>query len=205
MTGASRSQQIMADQVQVHTGGPREAPTYIDQLVQLYETDFFDPSFPEHHAAIFKRRIREKIQDATTGPNFRIVILWSDEILAGFIYGCSLPATTGYWKKVRETLSDEFTAETGERTLAIFVLVVKRDLRGQRFGSMLHEALLKGRSEDRAVLLSEAATQPAYTIWQHWGYQKVGSIQPAPDESVRDVFVRELKSPSPSRERNLDG
>jgi hypothetical protein len=181
-----------ARQLHLKSGGPRDAYDYMDQIARLYKTDFFDPSYPSDRASAFASKVPEKLGGYTQAPNFKIVTLWDQGDLAGFVYGCSLPGQTGYWRDVREPLDPEFIEENGSRTLALLVLLIKRSLRGKGWGSKLYQELLNGRNEERVVLLTEPATQPAYSIWQHWGYRKIGTAQPSTDESIRDVFVLSL-------------
>lgn len=180
--------------IRVVTGGPEDAHRYADQLADLFESDFFDPSIRKIYLSVFtKERFRRKIVEEYAGlPGFRIITAWAGDELVGFAYGSSLPADSLWWKDVKETLSEEFVEEDGSRTFALFDFVVKNNLRSQGLGSRLHTRLLEGRKEKRVTLLSSEPQQPAYSIWQHWGYQKVGTSEPTKDGTILDVFVRQL-------------
>jgi ribosomal protein S18 acetylase RimI-like enzyme len=194
MTGASDSFQIPTalGLVRVITGGPQDAERYADQLTELYETDFVDPPFRE--STFFSTEwFRETLlKEYVKASNFKIVTLWCDDKLTGFVYGCPLPSNTQWWKDVREPLSNEFIREDGHRTLALLDICVKRSLRGQKLASQLHARLLEGRDVERVTLLSSKGQQPAYSIFQHWGYRKIGTADPAQEGIAMDVFIRQL-------------
>lgn len=196
MTDTSDDAQIstIISHVHVAAGGPEDARLYADQLADLFESDFFDPSIREIYLGVFtKERFRKKILEEYAGlRGFRIITAWAGDELVGFAYGSSLPPDSLWWKDVKETLSEEFVKEDGNRTFALFDFVVKSNLRGQGLGSQLHARLLEGRGEERVTLLSSEPQQPAYSIWQHWGYRKVGTSEPTKDGTILDVFVRQL-------------
>jgi GNAT superfamily N-acetyltransferase len=194
MMDASNSARISTaiGQVDVVVGGSQEGKLYGDQLAELYESDFADP--PLRGTTLFskERFLKKLFEDYVKAPNFKIVILWKGDKVIGFVYGCSLPPETIWWKGIEESLPEGFAEEDGHRTLALIDIVVKKDLRGQGLGGQLHARLLEGRNEKRVTLLSPQDLQPAHSIWQHWGYQKIGTTGQTKSGAVMDVFVRQL-------------
>jgi GNAT superfamily N-acetyltransferase len=179
---------------QLKGGSRHDALRYAGEVADLYETDFFPPAIREQYLKQFpKSEFRRKLLDEwSLAPGFSLVTLWDDIELLGFACGCPLPSGTQWWKDVNEPLSSEFTAEDGARTLAVLDIAVKADKRGHGFGKILYSSLLEGRHETRATLLSEPQLQPAYSIWLHWGYRKVGTAIPSNSSGTRDVLVRTL-------------
>lgn len=192
----------ISGRLRLRTGGPEDSERYVDQLVELFGSDFFDLSLRESHARFFtKERFRRMLleeyivdprikEKRVPDPTYKIVTLWDDDELVGFVHGGSLPPKTRFWKSVKESLPVEFTEESGHRTLGLFHILVTKSLRGHGLGRLLHTKFLEGRKEERVILLSEPATEPAYSIWQHWGYRKIGTTEA--EGRTRDVFIRSL-------------
>jgi hypothetical protein len=200
MTEISNSIQISTavGQLVVKTGGPQDAERYFDQLATLYESDFVDPPLQGTYSFSKERLQKKLLEQYVTRPNFKIVTLWNGHELIGFVYGNSLIVGTRWWSGIREPLPDGFTHEDGNRTLALFDICVKRNLRGHGLSSQLHMTLLQGRIEERVTLLSAEERQPAYSIWRHWGYRKIGTTGSVEDRGVMDVFIRQLNYVTPS-------
>lgn len=150
---------------------------HVDELGQLYESDFVDQSLQE--TRIFtKDRFRKKLlDDYATRPDFKIAMLWRGQKITGYPYGFPLQQETLWWDGISpdEPLPSGYVEEDGCRTVALIDIVVKRDARGQKLGSQLHAAFLKEYLADRVTLLSEPVLQPAYSVFQHWGYERIGT------------------------------
>ncbi len=61
--------------------------------------------------------------------------------------------------------------------------------RRQGISERLHEALLKERGEDLAVLLVDVTHPKVQGLYATWGYEKAGEQQPFADSSVYAVMV----------------
>ncbi|WP_130348443.1 GNAT family N-acetyltransferase [Herbihabitans rhizosphaerae] len=196
-------QSVVANAVRVRVDGASSLPSYVDRVAALYASDFSASESLQEYSAN-EERIRKKLLDDYStdprfkgenvpDPTFRIVTVWSDqdEIL-GFVYGAALSYTTRWWANIHESLSAEFTQEDGRRTLALFDICVKADARGRGLASLLHASLLRGRIEARVTLQCSNERYPAYPIWRHWGYQKVGTTTSRKDGKVRHVLIRDI-------------
>jgi GNAT superfamily N-acetyltransferase len=62
---------------------------------------------------------------------------------------------------------------------------------GKGYGRLLHDALLKTRSERLAHLLVRQ-DNPAKGTYTHWGWQVIGQVQPFPEAPVLDAMIRML-------------
>lgn len=185
------------------TGGPRYAELYVDQLAELYESDFVDPPLQGTNFYSQERFKERLLEDYIASPNsedkndtdssFKIVTFWINNHLVGFVTGASLPLGTQWWKDVRERLPEGFDEENGNRTFALFDIVVKKSLRGQGLGHQLHSKLLEGRGEERVTLMCSESRQPAYSIWRHWGYRKVGTVESVDHGTIWSALIRQLK------------
>src|SRR6266536_2298568 len=176
--------------VQYITGDSNLANDRLDELAELYASDFVDPPLKgrEFYSA---DRFRERLLGQyVKAPNFRIVVALASDEMAGFVYGCSLPEGSPWWDGLEEPLPKDVTRETGSRTFALLDLLVARSWRGQGIASELHRRVLEGRTEERVTLLSSPPQMPAYEMWKHWGYEKVGQLKPAPDANTLHAFLK---------------
>lgn len=165
----------------------------VDELAALYANDFVDPPLKGtffYSDARFRARL---LDNYAKRPGFIVTTARVDDELIGFADGCPLSATNYWWKNARETLPSEFITENGKRTFAIFDIVVKKEWRDRKVARALHAKLLENRPEERVTLLSTTDTQPGYSMWQHYGYKKVATAEPAKEGTILDVFVRNLK------------
>ncbi|MEF3113866.1 hypothetical protein [Streptomyces chrestomyceticus] len=77
--------------------------------------------------------------------------------VTGYAFGAPLPAGSGWWNSAADPLPEDFTDEDGQRTFAVFAVMVRRPWRGTGEAHRLSEWLLHGRPEQRATLLVDAS------------------------------------------------
>lgn len=123
----------------------------------------------------------------------------------GFAYGCTVRADSSWWNGVqpldgpdRVELTPEFTAETGDRTLALFELMVRRPWRGIGAARRIHDELLRGRPEQRVALSVNADHPRVRALYERWGYRAVGVRRPFADGPLLVRMVGPV-DPGPSR------
>ncbi len=104
--------------------------------------------------------------------------MFANDQLIGYIYGFCLSEATAWWEGLLTEVPPDFTKETGNRTFAISELLVKQEYQRQGIASTLHNALLKGRTEERATLLVEPENTAAQSAYATWGWQKVSQLHP---------------------------
>ena len=71
--------------------------------------------------------------------------------------------------------------------------MVRPSWRKQGIADRLHEALLKERTEDLAVLLVDVTHPKVQALYETWGYDRVGEQQPFADSPVYAVMVQDLR------------
>jgi len=112
----------------------------------------------------------------------------------GYAYGAPLPENAAWWRGVVEPLSGEETQEDGQRTPALFEIMVRGSWRGTGLAHRIHEELLAGRDEERVTLLVEPEHPKVKALYEEWGYRHIGDQQPFPDAPLYGSMVRLLRN-----------
>ncbi|MFH9828067.1 GNAT family N-acetyltransferase [Streptomyces bobili] len=138
-------------------------------------------------------RFGERLAAHRSQPGWEVVIAYDGSEPAGFAYGTPLGPSTRWWTAMTTPLPEGFTVETGKRTLALNEIVVRRAWRGTGLARRIHEELLAGREEERVTLLvnPKAGDGKVQTLYERWGYEKVGEQQPFADSPVFASMMRE--------------
>jgi hypothetical protein len=71
--------------------------------------------------------------------------------------------------------------------------MVRAPWRGTQVARGIHDELMHQRPEDRASLFVETAHPKVRSLYERWGYEKVGQSQPFPDSPRYDVMVLRLR------------
>lgn len=128
----------------------------------------------------------------TRKPGFALVTAEVDGKAVGLAFGYTLPAATRWWRDVLEPVDPETARENGTRTFGLFELAVDPDHQRHGIATVLHEALLEGRAEERVVLNCRPDAVAAQAAYASWGYRRVTSTVPWPGAPVYDVLVLDL-------------
>jgi GNAT superfamily N-acetyltransferase len=91
-----------------------------------------------------------------------------------------------------DPLPEDYTEETGSRTLALFEIMVRAPWRGTGVAQRIHEELLAGRQEKRVTLLVDPRNASVKRLYESWHYQHIGDQQPFPDSPLYATMVRQL-------------
>lgn len=163
---------------------------------EIYSDVLADPFFS---LSGFASRLDRQAQS----PTWRAVIGYELAEPTGYIYGVTLQrGSTWWWAGSEQQLPDDFTAETGDRTIGIFEIMVRRPWRKKGVSTCLHEELLRGRREQRSTLLVEEKHPGVRAVYERWGYRSIAKLQPQPQSPRYDVMVLELDE---SRRITTDG
>jgi hypothetical protein len=74
--------------------------------------------------------------------------------------------------------------------------LVRLPWRRQHLAEAMHDLLLNGRPEERAMLTALPAAEPAQTAYRKWGWRKVAQKHnPLPGSPLFDVLIKELANP----------
>ncbi|MEU3616004.1 N-acetyltransferase [Streptomyces sp. NPDC006872] len=138
-------------------------------------------------------RFDERLTGHSSLPGWETVVAYDGAEPAGFAYATPLGPGTRWWRAMTTPLPDGYTEETGKRTLALNEIVVRRPWRGTGLAFRIHEELLAGREEDRVTLLvnPKAGDGKVQTVYERWGYEKIGEQQPFEDSPVFASMMRD--------------
>ncbi|UQA95700.1 GNAT family N-acetyltransferase [Streptomyces halobius] len=160
----------------VHDDLPQIRQTLLDVHADAYANDMteFDERFPwfvDHWGG---------------NAGFACVIGYDGGEPVGFAYGA--PATPGreWW---REHVNDP---PADDSTFSLSELMVRPKWRKTGTAERLHAALLEDRPEALAVLLVDPNHPKVQTLYEAWGYRKVGNRQPFPDSPNFAVMLHGL-------------
>lgn len=139
----------------------------------------------------------DRLENHVEGRRWEAVVGYDGDDPVGYGYGCSLSPGARWWSVVVDVsgapLDEEYTYETGDRTLALFELMVRVRWRRTGTAHRIHEELLAGRSDQRVSLGNNAEHGRVRALYESWGYQKVGTSRPFPDAPLYNVLVRDLR------------
>lgn len=119
-------------------------------------------------------------------PGFQCVIAYAGDEPVGFAYGAPAAPGREWWQEHLDP------APTESRTFAVSELMIKVKNRKQGLSQRLHGALLRERSEDMVTLLVDTTHPKVQSMYESWGYRKVGERQPFPDSPLYAVMIQEL-------------
>ncbi|MGW2181263.1 N-acetyltransferase family protein [Streptomyces sp. NPDC001732] len=117
-------------------------------------------------------------------PEFSCVIGYDGDEPVGFAYGAPAAPGREWW---REHLS---VPPADDSTFSVSELMVRPAWRKTGVSEQLHEALVADRPEALAVLLVNPDHPKVESLYETWGYRRVGSRQPFPDSPTYSVMLR---------------
>lgn len=158
-------------------------------LVGLY-TEVYADRLQEPFLTVgcFEDRLTSHISQ----PNWEAVVGYVDDQPVGYAYGASRAASTRFWQHIMPRPDAEFARETGDRTFALFELMVRAPWRKTGVSRLLHDELIQGRHEERACLFVEHDHPRVRALYEKWGYMQAGVSRPSADAPLYDVMILDL-------------
>ncbi|MGH3775887.1 MAG: GNAT family N-acetyltransferase [Pseudonocardiaceae bacterium] len=142
---------------------------------------------------------RDRATAALEGVNYLLVTAHVGDELVGFAFGSSLRAERGWWDGLQPPPPAGFTTETGSRTVVLSEIEVRRAWQGKGIGRAVHDTFLSQRSEERATLASNPKAADTHTLYERWGWQKVGIVPGKPGAYYREYVRFVLSLPTAGR------
>jgi GNAT superfamily N-acetyltransferase len=158
----------------------------IDIYLEVYADRLADPFFS-------RERFDERLTGHAARNDWEAVIAYKDGEPIGYAYGAALQPGARWWMFQLEPLPEDYTEETGSRTLALFEIMVREPWRGSGYAQRIHEELLSGRKEERVTLLVDPRKESVKRMYERWGYEHIGDQKPFPDSPLYSTMVRQLR------------
>jgi acetyltransferase (GNAT) family protein len=160
-------------------------PILLDVYAEVYAADLDGPFGA---VETFARRL----DGYAAAPGFGCVLGREHGTVVGYAFGYPLPVGARWWLGLTDAVPAAEIAETGRRTFALNELMVRAPWRGTGAAYTIHEALLAGRTEERATLLVDPTHPKVLALYERWGYRVLSDLRPAwPDAPLLTVMVRE--------------
>ncbi|MFG1881523.1 GNAT family N-acetyltransferase [Micromonospora sp. NPDC049102] len=167
-----------------------EVSTLLDALCDAYADAYGE--VPGEDGGVKSSAFRDRATAALEVRNYELVVARAGGEIVGFVFGYSLRPEREWWRGLKPEPPDGFTLETGDRTVVLAEIEVRRTWQGRGVGRGLHDAFLGGRAEERATLASNPAATATHAMYEGWGWTKVGTVPGRPGsyypEYVRFVF-----------------
>jgi GNAT superfamily N-acetyltransferase len=175
-----------------HLDGERTRAIANDIVATLYEaTHAQQLEIPFYSVS----RFLERLEGYTAAPGFALVLA-TDEAGSGRpvgqAFGYPLPPGARWWNGIQGDVPAGFTREDGKRTYALNELMVHPEYQRRGVARMLHDTLMRSRTESRATLLVRADNAAARSAYFHWGWRVATKLQPFPDSPIYDALILDL-------------
>ncbi|MFI0446838.1 GNAT family N-acetyltransferase [Actinomadura sp. 6N118] len=176
------------------TAGAREQRDTVSLIHQDAYADRIASGAPFYSVEAFMQRF-----DAyTSRDGLDLVIGYEHDEPIGQTWGWPLGPNSRSWEGLEPDPDRpaDFTAEDGRRTFALSEIMVRQAWTGRGYAHALHDELLRGRPEQRAMLLVNPTNERAQRAYSKWGWQQVGRLTPSWDNAPR-FHVLMLNLPVP--------
>lgn len=162
---------------------PLIRPTLVAVYAEVYDQNADDP----FHSV---ERFEERLSGHASGASWACVVGEIDGKPVGFAYGRL--DSVREWREVLHPI-DPSVRDYGEQgTFGLCEIMVRLPWRGKGIARGIHDELMEHRSEDRASLLVDSERPKVRSMYESWGYRKVGQMQPFKDSPLFDAMAVEL-------------
>ncbi|KOX13774.1 hypothetical protein ADL05_18325 [Nocardiopsis sp. NRRL B-16309] len=133
---------------------------------------------PDHNDPAFG----ERLAFSAARSGFRLTAAYADRELAGFVYGYTLPTTTGWWDDFTPApeAGADVAVERPGRTFGVCEALIRTPFRRSGLPERMQPFLLSGRTEERAAGLVAETNTHVLDISLRNGWQYVGDLAPHP-------------------------
>ncbi|MGH3926794.1 MAG: GNAT family N-acetyltransferase, partial [Pseudonocardiaceae bacterium] len=164
-----------------------EAALLMDELCEVYAYAY--GAVPGEDTREKSSAFRERATEAMDPRHYSLVTAGVGGQLVGFAFGYRLRPERGWRDGLSPVPPEGFTKETGDRTVVLAEIEVRRAWQGQGIGRAVHDAFLSHRREERATLASNPKATDTHALYTRWGWQKMGTV-PGKPGSYYDEYVR---------------
>ncbi|WBB57679.1 GNAT family N-acetyltransferase [Streptomyces sp. WMMC500] len=159
-----------------------------DTLIEVYAEVYAAEAAADPFFSV--DRFERRLDGHTSTPGWACVVGEVDGEAVGYAYG--RPDSPEEWEAVLDPVSPEVRDYGRRAVFGLCEIMVRAPWRGTKVARGIHDELMQQRPEDRASLTVETAHPKVRSLYERWGYRKVGEAQPFPDSPRYDVMVLRL-------------
>lgn len=173
--------------VTYYTSG--ELPEIEAQLLAVYAEVYQQEAETDPFFSV--DRFTERLHSHASAPRWGCALGDINGQPVGYAYGFA--RTGAYeWNGLLTPVEPDLLVESDTRTFALCEVMVRQPWRAKGIAHTLHEELLSHRIEERSHLLVEQDHPKVRAVYERWGYQWMGEMQPYPDAPRYDSLIRPL-------------
>ncbi|CAL9634552.1 hypothetical protein SUDANB120_06166 (plasmid) [Streptomyces sp. enrichment culture] len=176
-----------APAIRRHTTLTPALKAVIGDLYALVRADLLD--HPNYRLDVFLERLDRHAAE----PGWAVVIAHgSDAAPVGYAYANTVGPGDRWWKRL---ISPAPVRYTGKDAVAVKEIGVIPAWRGIGVSRQMHDALLADRGEPHATLMVNpvAGDGKVMRLYEGWGYEEIGVVQPSPDSPWLVCMGRPLR------------
>lgn len=163
----------------------------MEQIVAIYGAVFTGaPYFEgEDDVAYYAERLVGHVRR----PGFRASLAWDGGTLVGFAYGFASRRESWLWQQLYSRLPKDEARYWTANVFELVELALLPEARGQGAGSRLHDLVLDGIAQPRALLATADLDSPAMTLYRKRGWRAlVGGIHYGSQGLIYTIMGREV-------------
>lgn len=157
-------------------------------LLDAYSKVYVQKSADPFHSVT---RFEERLEGHASRPSWACVLGEIDGQPVGFAYGRR--DSIREWQDILHPMGPEVRHYGSLGTFGLCDIMVCRPWRGKGIARGMHDELMSHQSEDRASLLVDSQRPKVRSLYESWGYRKVGQMQPFSDSPLYDAMVLHLR------------
>jgi GNAT superfamily N-acetyltransferase len=177
----------------------RETSGDLAKIATDIHTEVYSEPLFGNHQFFSQDAFRQRYEIALKQPAFELVMAIRNGKEIGYVYGFSLSPEMHWWDTIQWAGNMEpnqpanYTTEDGCRTAAIAEILVRLPWRRMGVARALHDLFISHRREQRAGLLVLPNNFPAKAAYFKWGWNTIGTVQPAPTAPLFECMVKPLR------------
>jgi ribosomal protein S18 acetylase RimI-like enzyme len=164
-----------------------DAADMLDDLCAVYGDAY--GHVPGEDSGVKTAAFRDRANAALGARNYELVTAQVGGEIVGFVFGYSLRPERDWWAGLTPQPAAGFADETGERTVVLAEIEVRKAWQGRGVGHRLHDEFLRGRHEERATLTANPVATATHALYERWGWQRVGVRPGGPTSYYREYVM----------------
>lgn len=178
------------------------APSLLEEITTVYREAFGQPPYCRAEADVIE--FAESMAAHATRAGFRLVVARDDaeSAMVGFTYGYTLAPGHWWYEQLAPLLPSERASAILEGAFLLTQIAVRPSAQGRGIGSRLHDALLAGLPQPRALLSTRQDDSPARHLYARRGWITLLAVVAFPGANHPYlVMIRELPTAGGCGER----